>query len=161
MPALTAAMMFLVCSVASATMDTRKIYVGLQYSERELPEGCRSVGGTIVGKGIDSSILQITCNGTRFVVFNRLAHKDANGRPHWEVVDLVSLPPIGRGESINDLDCVSPLGGYTLTIAKWRHTKVKTYAYRILHAIHLNLTESKFEVINPTQVKCEYFEDRD
>lgn len=137
------------------------MYVGLQYSERELPEGCKSHGGTIVGEDIDLSVLQITCNGTRFVVFNRLAHKDAKGTPHWEVVDLVSLPTLRKGEIINDFDCVSPLGGYTLAIAKWRDTKVKTYAYRISHAIRLNLSKSKFEIINPKQVKCEYFEDRD
>lgn len=137
------------------------MYVGLQYSEQELPEGCKSDGGTIVGENADLSVFQITCNGIRFVVFNNLAHKDAKGAPYWEVVDLVSLPPLRKGESIDDFDCVSPLGGYTLAIVKWREMNMKTYAYHISHAIHLNLTESKFEALNPEQVKCEYFEDRD
>lgn len=144
-----------------ASSESEFFFVGLKHTQREPPEGCKSAGGGIFGDKLDLAVLHFNCQEKYFIVFDRLTHKDDKGTPHWEVVDFAILPKLRKGESINDTDCTSHLGGYTLAIANWRATNEKTYAYRISYAIRLNMASSKFEALNPKQVKCEYFDDRD
>jgi hypothetical protein len=146
--------------MALASSEASIFFIGLKHTEREPPEGCKSAGGSIVSDKMDLAVLHFKCQEKHFIVFDRLTHKDENGTPHWEVVDFASLPKLRKDESIEHNDCTSQLGGYTLAIAKWRTTNVKTYAYRISYAIRLNMATSKFEVLNPKQVKCEYSDDR-
>jgi hypothetical protein len=152
---------FLGSSLAWASSDMPPLRIGLRHSASELPEGCKDEGGASIGANHDRSVSQFNCRGQRFITFDRLTHKDSKGSPYWEVVDLTTLPALRKGESINDLDCTSPLGGFTLTIAKWRHSKDRSFADQVRYAVRLDTSAEKFEVLNPKQVKCEYRENRD
>ncbi len=150
----------LASSSAWASSETTSLRIGFHYSANDLPEGCRSEGGGLIGANHDLSVAQFNCRGQRVLTFNRLTHKDSKGSPHWEIVDLVNLPMLRKGESINDIDCIGPMEGYTLAIARWREAKTRTHASQISYAVHLNISAGRFETVNPNLVKCEYFEDR-
>lgn len=153
--------LLLASSMAWASPETAPIHIGLRHTAHELPDGCKSEGGSLIGADLNASVALINCRGQRFITYNRLTHRDAKGSPHWEVVALAALPKLHKDESINDIDCTSPLQGYILAIAKWRESDEKAYAYRISYAVHLNEAAAKFEVLDPRQVKCEYSENRD
>lgn len=152
--------LLLISALAFASPEV-PIHVGLKHSAHELPEGCKSEGGVLIGASLNASVRLIDCRGTRFITYNRLMHRDAKGSPHWEVVASAVLPQFQEGESINDTDCVGPVDGYTLAVARWRESKEKTYAYRISYAVRLDESAAKFEILDPKQVRCEYFENRD
>jgi hypothetical protein len=154
-------MLFIIC-IKLTYAEPEKIFVGLNFSHHELPEGCEIVGGMMINtKNDDLGVSHIKCHDKIYATLDRLLRRDAKGIPYWEVVDLAVLPSLHKGESVNEIDCTSPAGGYTVTVATWHNTKERIYADHISYALRLNLATSKFEVLNPNLVKCDQFDENE
>jgi hypothetical protein len=104
------------------------------------------------------------CDATKYLSLSRFTHYDVQEKPYWEVVDIVALPKLQKGESMGEeTDCTYEIDGRAgvVTIGTWHHTPKKSFASGITFAVRANHKTLKIEKVNPKQVKCEYFEDRD
>jgi hypothetical protein len=148
-------------SAVSGNTKSSSLFIGLKYSNKDWPEGCQVEDGGLITDTL--AVSQMTCHGERFLVFERMTHRDDKKIPHWEVIDFRVLPHLRKNEHMVDYadGCSNPSGGYTLAISKWEANKEKSFAYDISFAIRLNMEAMKLEVIEPKSVTCGYNEDRD
>lgn len=130
-------------------------------------QGCTYEGGWLEGvdeAGTNLGMRFTVCGTKKYLSLDRLTHYDENRNPHWEVVDFVALPKLRKGESIGEsFDCTYVVDGKVgvVTIGTWRAMPNKSYASHITFAVRPNHKTLKIESLNPKQVKCEFFEDRD
>lgn len=148
--------------VLLTSAQAESIFVGLKYSNSETPKEC-TVKGSAISGSLEKAVIVRSCHNKLFISMDQLTHRDENGVPHWEVAALANLPRLKKSEKISDEadGCSNPSGGPTVAIAKWRANKEKTYAYEISYAIRWNMEQSKFEVLDPKSVTCEFNDDRD
>ena len=153
--------LFFICT-GLTNAESEKIFVGLTYNGKLLPDGCNNEGGQMINsKNDDIAVDLMKCHGKHYAVLDRLSSRDGKGNPNWDIVDIAVLPKFHIGESLNDIDCTSPAGGYTLTLAKWHNTKKLIIADHVSYALRLNLEKSKFEVIKPNLVKCDQYDENE
>jgi hypothetical protein len=155
----------LIASVhAETALQKDGIFLGLHHSNKDWPIGCEHLGGGVIqGNNFEGAVSQWICHGKRYLVLDRLTHRDDKGIPYWEVLDFKILPDLRKGEIVSDDadNCSNPSGGYTLAISKWKASKYKSFAYDITFALRLNMDSLKLELVKPKSVKCEYNDDRD
>lgn len=129
--------------------------------------GCKGDGGWLEGlsgTGVELAMDLTQCGTKTYLSLQRVTHYDTAKNPHWALLDFVVLPDLQKDESIGEhFDCTYKVDGKegVVTIGKWHHTPLKSYASDISYAIRANHKTMKLERLNPKQVKCEYFENRE
>ena len=150
------------CFLLRTPAHAEDIFVGLKYPNYERPNGCKTVGGTFVGGGLDYFASVKSCRSQLFATLEHLTPKNDKGLRFWEVMALANLPGLQKGEKVADEadGCSNPSGGYTVAIAKWKANKGTKYAYDVSYAIRWDMKKSSFEVLDPKSVTCEFDDDR-
>jgi hypothetical protein len=81
-------------------------FVGLRHGT--LPDGVQRIGGALI---VDDDVvtdfgLAMMAEGPRRMVWlQRITHHDERGRPHWEVLDAVSVPKPDLQTAVGLVEC--------------------------------------------------------
>jgi hypothetical protein len=138
-------------------------YTGVRYPP--LPEGCHERGGMLLPQTSDAGfgLKEVTCHGVGALWLARLTHRDAQQRPHWEVLDVMPLPTPRPGQTVVNDDCAFE-GGPDPSIhavGTWLEKEVGGSLESITFAARPNLDRLKLERLPASQVTCGHDEDRD
>lgn len=80
---------------------------------------------------------------------------DAEGRPFWEITDIVELPPVEEGYFFDHSLCVSESSDRHHAVAIVRSDEDAAYLTDIAWAMALDLETGLFVAIEPDRLACE------
>jgi hypothetical protein len=140
------------------TTGTTTQYVGLKHGP-ELPGGLVDKGGGLISDPykdkIQFGMSQVSRGATNMVWFELLTHHDSQGRAYWEVLDVVTTPPLRRTQLVMLTLCLfngNPDPEIAAVVAPLPR---RSYETRIIKAWRANRQTRKLEPIPVTGVKCE------
>jgi hypothetical protein len=83
-------------------------YVGMRYHIRDLPQGVTDEGGMMIESPDEHEYgvgFRRATDGRQSLWLQRLTARDAGGRPSWEVLAVLELPPLADDEHMMPLEC--------------------------------------------------------
>ena len=144
-------------SQATTTVAKRK-YIGLRHGPR-LPPGLKEVGGGLLTDPykdkIQFGLAHITKGTTNMLWFELGTHHDAEGHAYWEVLDVVTLPPMTRTQILFYTLCLFNDEPDPEIAAIVQPLKRGSYETKALRAWRANRQTRKITEIPIKGVKCE------
>jgi hypothetical protein len=140
------------------TAETGSRYVGLRHGPN-LPRGLVDKGGGLITDPykdkIQFGMSQVSRGATNMVWFELLTHHDSEGKAYWEVLDVVTTPPLRRKQLVMLTLCLFNDNPDPEIAAVVEPLPRHNYETRIIKAWRANRQTRKFEAIPLTGVKCE------
>lgn len=132
-------------------------YVGLRHGH-ELPQGLVHVGGGMISDPYKDKtnfgMAQVTRGRTNMIWFELFTHHDAEGKAHWEVLDVVATPPLRKNQYVMVTLCLfnnKPDPEIAAVVEPVR----RSYDMRVIKAWRANRVTRKLEAISLKGVRCE------
>lgn len=133
-------------------------YIGLRHGP-QLPVGLKEVGGGLITDPYKDKtqfgLAHITKGKTNMLWFELGTHHDAEGHAYWEVLDVVTLPPMTRNQYLFYTLCNFNNEPDPTIAAIVQPLKRGGYETRTLRAWRANLQTRKLTEIPIKGVKCE------
>jgi hypothetical protein len=151
-------LIFLLTSVtiASAQTDAAK-YTGLRYGPT-VPKGIKYVGGSLIseiGDKREYGVAEVHKGRTKLLWFERIKHFDDEGKPYWELMDAIVVPPHPKGQVLVYSFCWMNNHPDKEIAAIVDYQADAEYFTRVRKAWRANRQTEKFEVIPTKGIKCE------
>jgi hypothetical protein len=134
-------------------------YIGLRYAGNKLPRGHKWIGGSLLTDPYSDEkqygVTEVSKGRVKMMWLDRLTHHDAAGNAHWEIKDVLFLPPIRKNQQLLYVGCflANKPDSELVVIAD---TVVRGgYYVRVRHAWRANRKAEKFQQIPVAGVKCE------
>jgi hypothetical protein len=133
-------------------------YIGLRHGP-QLPVGLKEVGGGLITDPYKDKtqfgLAHITKGKTNMLWFELGTHHDAEGHAYWEVLDVVTLPPMSRNQYFFYTLCNYNNQPDPTIAAIVQPLKRGSYETRTLRAWRANLQTRKLMEIPIKGVKCD------
>lgn len=137
----------------------RRKYVGLQIGE-SLPTGHTSKSHFLIPSKsgvdipMDFGIREVSRGKLRMLWLERVTQRDVRGVPRWKVIDVLTLPRIGRNQVLAHSLCF--IGGeYEPEVLAIFDYEDKEYFTRARRAWRANRRGEKFVEIPANKLRCE------
>jgi hypothetical protein len=138
--------------------STNATYIGLRHGP-ELPRGLKQEGGGLISDPYKDKtqfgIAHVIRAKQNFLWFELGTHHNAAGQAFWEVLDVVTLPALRRGQMVMYTLCLLNEKPDPEIAAIIEPVKPGSYDTRTLRAWRANRQTRKFEEITVKGVKCE------
>jgi len=142
-------------STANNKQKSRR-YIGLRY--RDLPRGLESLGGWIIGDAVEGkeyAISYLKQGRKQMLWLEILLSRDSEGKPSFEVIDVLDLPQIKSPDQLSGGAGQCKLNQVTdpeiIAIAKYQDAEFWT---EISRAWRANRQSHQFERISPQNIVC-------
>ena len=132
-------------------------YIGLRYG-LSLPDNLkilRSEPLSVANDVNENRVSEVQDGRVKMLWLERLTHRDGAGLPHWEVKDVVILPPLRKKEILAYSFCSLSKQPNREIIAVADYRPRVEYLAHVRRAWRANRRSEKFEEISPKGVKCE------
>ena len=140
-------------------VNDKSRYLGLRYAGNNLPRGHKWIGGALITNPYSNEkqygVTEVAKGRVRMMWLDRLTHHDAGGNAHWEIKDVLFLPPIRKNQLLMYLDCFLANKPDPELIVITDAVVRGGYYGRVRHAWRANRKTEKFEQIPVTGIKCE------
>ena len=142
----------------NAPMQSDQPYIGLRHG-RQLPTGLNEEGGGLITDPYKDKtqygISHVTRGKTNMLWFEVGTHHDSSGQAFWEVLDVVTLPPLKRGQVVMFTLCLLNDQPDSEIAAIVQPLRARHYQTRTVRAWRANRQTRTFEQIPTRRVKCE------
>ena len=133
-------------------------YIGLRHG-RNLPAGLKDEGGGLITDPykdkVQYGISHVVRGRTNMLWFELGTHHDAEGQAFWEVLDVVTLPTLKRGQLVMFTLCQFNHQPDSEIAAVVQPLRGRNYETRTIRAWRANRQTRKFKAIPTRGVKCE------
>lgn len=134
-------------------------YMGLRYAGNKLPRGHKYVGGSLItdpySKEKQYGVTEVAKGRKRMMWFDSLTHHDAAGNPHWEIKDVLFLPPMRKNQLLFYVDCHRFNRPDPELVVILDNVIRGGHFGRVRHAWRANRQTEKFEQLAAAGIKCE------
>lgn len=142
----------------NATNDTRP-YIGLRYAGDKLPRGHKWIGGALLTDPYSSEkqygVTEVSKGRVKMMWLDRLTHHDAAGNAHWEIKDVLFLPPIRKNQLLFYANCFRANKPDAELVVITDAAPCGGYYGRVHHAWRASRQTEKFEKMAVAGIKCE------
>jgi hypothetical protein len=139
-----------------ATPTSNRNYIGLRY--KNVPKGLTDLGGWVVGNdlvnGREYVVANVKKGAQQMLWLEVILARDTQGRPTYQVVDVLNLPTITNAVQLTHGGQCSRNGvtdPELITIARYEDT---SELRQILRAWRANRRSGKFEVASVRNIVC-------
>jgi hypothetical protein len=147
-----------IAQAQTTSTSTNATYIGLRHGPK-LPPGLKEEGGGLISDPYKDKtqfgIAHVTRGKQNFLWFELGTHHNAAGQAFWEVLDVVTLPPLRRNHIVMYTLCLLNDKPDPEIAAVIEPIKPGSYDTRTLRAWRANRQTRKFEEITVKGVKCE------
>lgn len=134
-------------------------YIGLRYAGNKLPRGHKWIGGALLTDPYADEkqygVTEVSRGRLKMMWLDRLTHHDAAGNAHWEIKDVLFLPPIRRSQLLFYVNCARFDKPDSELIVIADGVIRGGYYTRVRHAWRANSQSEKFQQIPVAGIKCE------
>ena len=145
-------------AVQKAT-NSKASYLGLRYAGNKLPRGHKWVGGSLLSDPYSNEkqygVTEVSRGKVKMMWLDRLTHHDAAGTAHWEIRDVLILPPIRKNQLLFYVNCSLANKPDSELVVITDDAVRGGYFSRVRHAWRANRKTEKFQQIPVTGIKCE------
>ena len=134
-------------------------YLGLRYAGNKLPTGHKWIGGALLTDPYSNEkqygVTEVSKGNVKMMWFDRLTHHDAAGNAHWEIRDVLFLPPIRKNQLLFYVNCYLANKPDSELVVITDPVVRAGYYGRVRHAWRANRQTEKFQQIPVAGIKCE------
>lgn len=134
-------------------------YIGLRYAGDKLPRGHKWIGGALLTNPYSDEkqygVTEVSKGTVKMMWLDRLTHHDAAGNAHWEIKDVLFLPPIRKNQLLFYVNCFLANKPDSELVVITDAVVRGGYYGRVRHAWRANRQTEKFQQIPGTGIKCE------
>jgi hypothetical protein len=134
-------------------------YIGVRYAGNKLPRGHKWIGGALLtdpySKEKQYGVTEVSKGGAKMMWLDRLTHHDAAGNAHWEIKDVLFLPPMRKNQLLFYVNCFRANKPDSELVVITDPAVRGGYYGRVRYAWRANRQTEKFEQIRVTGIKCE------
>lgn len=142
----------------NATND-KSPYLGLRYAGNKLLRGHKWIGGALLTNPYSAEkqygVTEVSKGRVKMMWLDRLTHHDADGNAHWEIKDVLFLPPLRRDQLLFYVNCSLANKPDSELVVIADAVVRGGYYGRIRHAWRANRLTEKFEQLPVAGIKCE------
>ncbi len=142
----------------NATND-KSPYIGLRYAGNKLPRGHKWIGGSLLTNPYSDEkqygVTEVSKGRVKMMWLDRLTHHDAAGNAHWEIKDVLFLPPMRKQQWLFYVNCLLFDKPDPELVVIVDDVIRGGYFGRIRNAWRANRQTEKFQQIPVTGIKCE------
>ena len=84
-------------------------YIGLRYAGNKLPRGHKWIGGSLLTDPYSNEkqygVTEVSKGRAKMMWLDRLTHHDDAGNAHWEIRDVLFLPPMRKNQLLFYVNC--------------------------------------------------------
>lgn len=140
-------------------VNDKSQYLGLRYAGNKLPRGHTWIGGALITDPYSNEkqygVTEVAKARVRMMWLDRLTHHDAGGNAHWEIKDVLFLPPIQKNQLLFYVNCFRANKPDLELVVVTDPVVRGGYYGRVRHAWRANRKTEKFEQVPVTGIKCE------
>ena len=134
-------------------------YIGLRYAGNKLPRGHKWIGGSLLTDPYSDEkqygVTEVSKGRVRMMWLDRLTHHDAAGNAHWEIKDVLFLPPMRKDQLLFYVGCFQANKSDPELVVVTDSVVRGGYYVRVRHAWRANRQTEKFQQISVSGIKCE------
>ncbi|MCM3900477.1 MAG: hypothetical protein ND866_02110 [Pyrinomonadaceae bacterium] len=134
-------------------------YIGVRYAGNKLPRGHKWIGGALLTNPYSDEkqfgVTEVSKGAVKMMWLDRLTHHDAAGNAHWEIKDVLFLPPIRKNQLLFYVNCFLANKPDSELVVITDAVVRGGYYGRVRHAWRANRRTEEFEQIPVTGIKCE------
>ena len=133
--------------------------IGLRYAGNKLPRGHKWIGGALLTDPYSDEkqygVTEVSKGRVRMMWLDRLTHHDAAGNAHWEIKDVLFLPPMRKDQLLFYVGCFQANKPDPELVVITDAVVRGGYYGRVRHAWRANRQTEKFQQIPVAGIKCE------
>jgi hypothetical protein len=137
----------------------KSTYIGLRYAGNKLPRGHKWFGGALITDPYSNEkqygVTEVSKGRVKMMWLDRLTHHDAAGNAHWQIKDVLFLPPTRKNQLLFYVNCSLANKPDSELIVITDSVVRGGYYARVHHAWRANRQTEKFQQIPVTGIKCE------
>ncbi|MCM3874343.1 MAG: hypothetical protein ND895_26940 [Pyrinomonadaceae bacterium] len=137
----------------------KSTYIGLRYDGNKLPRGHKWIGGALLTDPYSNEkqygVTEVSKGKVRMMWLDRLTHHDAAGHAHWEIRDVLFLPPMRKNQLLFYVNCFLANKPDSELVVITDAVVRGGYYGRVRYAWRANRQAEKFQQIPTTGIKCE------
>ena len=141
-----------------ANTPSKDKLIGQKHGD-ELPLGFKYVGGAMLSDPYRDpkqyGVTEVSLGKNRAVWLERLTHHDEAGHAHWEILDVLFLPQLAKGQILFYSTCTLASRPEVEVVAITDAPPRGRYFGRVRNAWRANRKTEKFEELPLTDIKCE------
>jgi len=141
------------------TTTDKSNYIGLRYPGNKLPHGHKWIGGALLTDPYSDEkqygVTEVSKGRVKMMWLDRLTHHDATGNAHWEIKDVLFLPPMRKNQLLFYVNCFLANKPDSELIVIMDSVVRGGYYGRVQHAWRANRKAEKFQQIPVAGIKCE------
>lgn len=134
-------------------------YIGLRYAGNKLPRGHKWIGGALLTDPYSAEkqygVTEVSKGRVKMMWLDRLTHHDAAGNAHWEIKDVLFLPPLRKHQLLFYVNCSLANKPDSELIVIADAVVRGGYYTRVRHSWRANRQSEKFQQIPVAGIKCE------
>lgn len=134
-------------------------YLGLRYAGNKLPRGHKWIGGSLLTNPYSDEkqygVTEVSKGRVKMMWLDRLTHHDEAGNAHWEIKDVLFLPPMRNNQLLFYVDCSLANKPDSELVVITDSVLRGGYYGRVHYAWRANRQTEKFQKIPVTGIKCE------
>jgi hypothetical protein len=134
-------------------------YLGLRYAGDKLPRGHKWIGGALITNPYSDEkqygVTEVSKGNVKMMWLDRLTHHDPAGTAHWEIKDVLFLPPIRKNQLLFYVNCSLANEPDAELVVITEAVVRRGYYDLVRHAWRANRKTEKFHPIPVTGIKCE------
>jgi hypothetical protein len=134
-------------------------YLGLRYAGNKLPRGHKWIGGALLTNPYSNEkqygVTEVAKGSKKMMWLDSLTHHDAAGNAHWEIKDVLFLPPMRKKQLLFYATCQRFNKPDPELVVIVDEDIRGGYFGRVRHAWRANRETEKFQQLPVTGIKCE------